>query len=144
MLTYDNVRTGNVTSLERERLHKTRVQLQSWKSDRECIRQLLGTNERTARDVINSLGFVYPIAIEKTGTGKTLYFIASNKDHEGKNLHKIMDRLSRCEEMLHSILPNFNFERAVGQDWSELETAVRTFLKALGAPKIAQMLIQED
>ena len=135
---------GILTPLERERLTKTYRYLKQYKATRLHVEDLLNTNERTAREAINAVGYKFPVAIEKDGAGKTRYFIASLKDHEPQNLHKIMDRLSRVEEMLYSILPNFKFEKAAGVDWSELEEATEAFLRILAQPKIAQLLIEED
>lgn len=106
---------------------------------KEMVMEALNTNERSARDYISSIGYVYPVI---SNAGEKGYRLALTKEDVMDNEKKIWDRLSRIEEMLYTILPNFKFEHQNNIKFERLEKAITEFLHALHEPKIAQYFVK--
>ena len=146
MLTSQKILNQEYTQLEKERLNKAHKLLLTGTKENPITKHQVAKEvglkgERVGRDYANAVGVIKPVISNSKESG---FRIAKTKEDENDNLIKIFETLSRCEELLYKILPNFEFEHKQGLEFVKQEKAVAQFLEAMKEPKIAQYKIKES
>lgn len=140
MFTYEQIINKTYTEEQKQNLNRV-AKLLKQGTTKEDVMELLNTNERTARDYISSIGYMYPII---SSAGEKGYRFALTPEDVPDNEKKIWDRLSRIEEMLYTILPNIEFEHKNNIKFERLEKSITEFISALHEPKIAQYFTETN
>lgn len=142
MLTHDIILDKKYNKKQKDKLNITAKEMENGISKEELM-QKLNVHERVARDILNAVGFVFPVYSEPNNNGKHIFKIAKNGDDVMGNEHKIYDRLSRVEEMLYSIIPNIEFEEKNNIDLG-LKKEIDRFLGFLAQPKLCKYKMYID
>jgi len=145
MLTVQKIKNKEYTPLEAQRLNKAyKLLLKGTKENpitKDQVAQEIGLKgERVGRDYANAVGVIQPVISHSKIKG---FRIAKTEKDEPDNVIKIMESLSRCEEILYKILPNLEFEKKCGIEFTNLEKSVKLFLQALEEPRYKQYVIKE-
>lgn len=147
MFTAKQVLTDELNETEKKRLNRAYAFIYKYATpqqgvDKEKVAAVLGLKgERTGRDYVSALKKRCPVISHNAFKG---FRIAKTAEDVPDNERTIFEVLSRCEEMLYGIIPNFEFERKQKIEYSDLELAVHKFLGALEQPKIAQMIMSAN
>lgn len=140
MFTYEQIKTKQYNEQQKRTLNKVATMLKNGTTKEEVMKEL-NTSERQARDIISSIGYIYPVI---SNAGEKGYKLALTKEDIPNNERKIWDRLSRIQEMLYTVLPNFEFEHKHNIKFERLEKAITEFISALEEPKVAQYFVKTE
>lgn len=140
MFTYEQIKNKQYNEEQKDTLNKVAKMLGRG-TTKEEVMQELNTSERQARDIISSIGYIYPVISNASEKG---YKLALTETDVPSNERKIWDRLSRIQEMLYTVLPNLEFEHKHNIKFERLEKAITEFISALEEPKVAQYFIGPD
>jgi len=143
MLKAEKVLSGKYSKIEKERLNKAykllyKATKQNPVTKYQVAREIGLNGERIGRDYANAVAVLVPVISNSQESG---FRVAKTQEDEPDNLIKIFEILSRCEEMLYKVLPNFEFEKQCGVEFKVQENAVKNFLDAMKEKKIAQFKI---
>lgn len=145
MFNAKDVISGDISSLEKERLNKVYTYVRDnatheFGVDKEVISNIIGLKgERVGRDYISALKKRKAVISHNGYKG---FRLAKNELDIQDNERTMFEVMSRCEEMLYGVLQNLEFERKYNIKFEKIEKAINSFLYEMEQPKIAEMVIR--